>query len=153
MAFTAQVLDPGAVYFDERRARLITVPDSHYAVRCLACAYTVNLPTRQGRDRAEETRRAHLLSAHLTALRTGAVVLTETPPLFDVAFTAPATIPATVDCVAVQPAGAVNGTVEQDEPRLVAGNGSAPEPSLDGPELAPPGRHFARPREPIEATA
>lgn len=81
-AFTAQVLDPGSSYYDERRQRLIRVPAGHHAIRCMACSWSVNIPARQGRDRAEQLRRDHLLSTHLTQLNNGTVVLTEIPPLF-----------------------------------------------------------------------
>lgn len=81
-AFTARVLEPGSAYFDPRRERIVHVPLSHYAIACQACSDTVLVPRRQGRDRAEKLRRDHLLSAHLTQVGTGAVVLTPVPGVF-----------------------------------------------------------------------
>lgn len=159
ISFTARVVDPGMYYENRRNRQMVRVPLTHHAVVCGACAYAVHVPTRLGRDHAEQLRRDHLLTAHLSKVCTGAIVLTEAPPLFaTAALTEPesASLPDGKVLISLPgseerhmslrgdanvPAGSVNGTVEHDEPRLVA------EPldsaiGLDGPSHS--GRHFAR---------
>lgn len=151
-SFTARVVDPGMYYENRRNRQMVRVPLTHHAVVCGACAYAVRVPTRLGRDHAEQLRRDHLLTAHLSKVCTGAIVLTEAPPLFA---TAALTEPESASEQSEErhmslrgdanvPAGSVNGTVEHDEPRLVAEPlDSAFGAGLDGPTLES-GRHFAR---------
>jgi hypothetical protein len=79
MSHTAVIVEPGSMYFDARRGRIVSLAESHAAVVCRApgCEWTLHMPTRLGFDLIEEARRTHLKSAHLSGLISGQVVLTE----------------------------------------------------------------------------
>lgn len=79
---TARIVEPGELYHDPRIYRLVRVPHTHIGIRCEACVWSLHIPEHHGRDRAEQLRREHLKTAHLTDLITGRVVLSETACTF-----------------------------------------------------------------------
>ena len=71
MTRTAHLVPAGRYLL--HRGSLVRVPSGSYGIRCELCEWSVFVP--RDLDYAEGLRRAHLGSAHLSSLTSGAAVL------------------------------------------------------------------------------
>lgn len=147
-ALTAVIHEPGSMYFDARRQRLVRVPLTHHGIRCQTCHWSVHIPTSHGRERAEQLRRDHLTSVHFSGLLSGRVVLTPVPDsLAEVASSHPRR--GLASCVAVgdEIPGCELGASESETDQKTAARGSrararararaAPSPTVAAPRKRP----------------